>query len=398
MWHTQMDLQRAAGLPASEAEVDALYPPIPDERNGAATLLAATDAFRPMEAGWSFGMSALRMRAVFSHPNSEGQARAWREFIVQNEEAWNLLREADGFPDCRFALNRHALVAGQAQRICSKLAKLHDVPVAAMALAIYEGTPDAFVESARLALAISRSLEDLPILFVEMSRRELVDRVVTAIERAMEEGILEDRHLEALGEMLARIPARSLLRAALGAELFSILDAGRSKSLARTLARLHVDRYITTRLPWKLPKFITRGTRYGLTAIYRAAGLSYGSSAVLASTARTSMESFDLPLRKVPAYLESEVNTGSLIANVYGVNDLYSSSVFTPNDYVEDDYRRAGLRLNIAVARYRGAYGSTPENLDELVPEFLDALPNNPKSLLPIGMNHVRLDENVVAN
>ncbi len=239
------------------------------------------------------------------------------------------------------------------------------------ALAAEDGDIDRALVSCRAALAAGRSVGDEPILLALWVRCQCRRAAVQGLERALAQGTASPESLASLGQLIAAEDSEPILRRALRGERAAWCDVlGRIYSGELALS----DFGSTTKssLSWK--ESLLGWTNVRVMARF--------SQAVLLEVMTRMVDAADLPLaQQRAAYLQLDEEAGFL--KVSTPRAALAFVGIPPIVKVTDGYFRSLAELQVArvalaVERFRLTHGMWPARLDQLVPEFLNEVPEDP--------------------
>lgn len=373
----RLDKLRAAGQPVTWEEVLAAREQIPDEENSALILLEAFDhlveqrdeGYEPemiyeYEDAWPVGAR-----------HSERVQQLVRSYLTQNAEALRFIHEAGRFPRGKYPLTAradlygvefdHLLRVRQVVRLCVLDGTFH----AEMGDA--EGAASSLVAARRVIASIGDEPTELSVL-VRIGGECIWQ---SGLERSLELCEFPVEQLQMLREEIAREEDElSLELPLLGGRAFVVRALQQSP-----LAGLYVGqrRSILTTLHSMLPGWRDRNTRRYLELMNRAIMTCSVRPPQRLKEARALAQECD---NLSPRY-------GFARAVLGIVGTILQAEAMARG-------RLAAAHTALAVEEWRLKHGGWPASLDELVPEFLDALPDDPCSEGPLY--YVKADTSVL--
>ncbi len=375
LWDEQLRLHREAGLPTTVEDLEAMYPPIPDEQNGAIEFLAAADAAASMV--WDEPL--MDRLPIAGQVQVDGnrtlytgdQIAAMREYLSLNADALNLLHAGAAKPDAWYEQDFENIHSGAFLTKLGKMRSLARIAAVAVAVAAHDGDGDRVVEEARAGFALARSLQRIPDATPLMVSRALAGIVTQEFERAMRLGALEDRHLAALEAELASLGDYRLMRRGIkkwGADVVQSADSSMYSVLlgqefaSRVTPGIDVSKRVEESLE-TIGEFLVS-----------ASSFSRGITAASLQALRTWLDTYDMSPENVDAYIEQERNdhpyeTFLLTLIIPETSWMHPARHMMSQNYI--DLMRARLQIE----RYRLRHGDWPDTLNDLVPEFADAVP-----------------------
>ncbi len=364
---------RAAGQPVTWEDVLALRARIPEDENAA---LVLTDAFsrmaRPSNGNYESAVEDLWQRADLGRRPSEVMHELLRSRLEANAEALQLIHKAAGFEQGCFPLERATDPYATGFPHLSQLPHAEDL--CALQAQFYAAQSDG-----REAMRVLSDIHILPASLADAARdfeastRVTVDSMwLEAIERTLalcrppSEGLQRLRRRLACEEAQLNLASAFYGERAAGHWVFS--------SPAATAQQIGVWSGASPQTAWRFARII------------RAAPGLVGRDAVffLATMDRAASVA-NLPLRRHPpegAKLSRDVSEA---LSKPGYAHLISSLVMPSvgRAFEEEVNVRARLRVActvLAVEEWRARHGAWPESLGQLVPDLLDAVPEDPFS------------------
>ena len=343
---TELAKLRAAGYPTTLAELDAWYP-MPSGANAADVYMEAFDTCvedEELEAllpGFSTGPDW----PAPGEPLPAEMLAAIDAYLAKNAEALALLAAAATIPECRYPVD---LSAGYAV-VLPHIGFLGWGPQLLALQAVVQvqrGEHNQSVDSALAILAAAGSVHGEPKLISHLVGLRGTRSAVRAVEQILGRGSLTDRQLARLSEAFvdaidrAGIPRAMVGERACWLGTFDAVVAEHSGAIFRRAA--------------------------GLSDAERLAYLALMDEMIKkAEDPSGHTVDIDAMVAALPPYC--------LIADisVSGVNPALRTELHT-------DAAVQTLLVGLAAKRYQLAHGKLPEDLDDLAPEYLDAVPIDP--------------------
>lgn len=353
---------RAAGYPATSAELNQWYA-YPDNDENAADVFALANDFH---VSWSenrcrnlpvFGDIDLPKRA---EPLSDEMANAITEYLADNSESLALLHEGAAMDHCRYPIDFTQdsfmpLNHWGGSRIAVALLQLEAL--------LYIERADSRGVSGALAtgFGVAASLENEPLIVSHLCRQACQSLTLTALERALNRIQLTDEHLRQLGQVLLDAEAseeRSLLRALVG-ERCVMSD---------------VIRY-----PKPGVFECTCGSRAPLARVYQIVGFAESEALLYIDLLTQYIQVMQLPPhQRHQAALALDHESADVSESRILLREAQPSLAKFFATHVKNLAELRTARVALAVERYRLHSGDLPGALDELVPEYLSAVPLDP--------------------
>jgi hypothetical protein len=371
-----LDAIRAQGYPVTLEELDAWYEVPPEGENAAGVLLDAYACSMPLPRELSDAVSRLFQGKLVgrTEPLPEHVRTLMVEYAAANETAFELLYQAGGMTRARWpiqcrdgfgmALPHHGLVWS-----CCHLLEIQAL------LSAQAGDADGAHRAMRASFGVAETLAKEPVSSTQRMRAGSLRTGVAGLERVLNHAALGEMHLT---DLSARLEA--------------------AENLDSALRGIVGDRCMTVALarpePGTEPFDLSgqQGFGPGVSVRYRLlVTLLYSPSGLADHDLLKSLETVDLIIRALalplPARRDELARLPSLSAETHPLN-LSHHMVWRAAQVMFESRRATAYlrtaRLALAVERYRLAHGSLPETADELVPDFIDALPLDPYSDSPI--------------
>lgn len=398
------------GGPWSLAE--AVPPAVPDASNAWALLATITNQLTSPPAvrapSLGAGYTAPGMMRSWKEPldwtNEAGNRAGWpglRTELEQHGPDWDVLRSALALPDCQYPLTYtngffevfHDMgVSLQAGRWLS----------AAGSLAVHEGrTADAFAFTEDL-LRLAWHQRRQTTLLGQMSRAATLTQAATLTAHLVFEGGGTDAQLRGLHDAWAPLEPLADLGSALRLERATTVDhfrilltdgSRREEAIGwfvetpKVLGREPAPRWLQAiRSHLQIPLWrvmwhehdLARSLSYWnrLTSAYQTAVASSWSQAAY------QIYACDVATGGINVEGYEDVSPPGIADKVRCLFSTGGEKLFLPSSYIERSFRMEAMRnlsiAAIAAARFRLAKGDWPEELQELVPDFLPAVPRDP--------------------
>lgn len=354
----------ARGLPTTGQEANDYYPSVPDSENAAVKM---ADAFAAL-ANYPDSRSNEISRIKFvSHTNvfSAEQRELLAGYCALNSNTLALAAEAGQLPHGRYPMD----LSWGANTLLPHLAKLRKLAL----LAEFHSAlnPDASVRDITTILGMAGTLDAEPVVISKLVRGALLNIAGVSLERRLEQGNMEDSQLKTLaGLFAASTKTNQMVQGLIGErammayyfrmsvvdfqKLANNDDAPEVKSGPPTPGRRSVF--------WAVTGFFDRDLRFYLE--------SMESNIVLAAT--------------YPKNVAQITNAELQIEQTSRRNYYIFSSLLLPS-LTAGNFKEANnvafmrsAQTALAVERFRLASGHLPQTLDELMPRFLPAIPEDP--------------------
>ena len=368
--NVKLQVIRAAGLPTSGAELNAYYPAVPDNENAA---LVMTQAFALLH---NFPDRRSNEIANFKIPLrgqvlTDEQKQLLGDYIAVNADALTKDAEAIKLPNSRYSIDFspgfNTLLAHLGQ--IKKLALLSEYK--ALLATNSDQLMDADASVANI-LGTARTLDEEPTLISQLVRFALDNIAVTTLEHRLNAGSLNEVELSNLSGAFARQENTNLItRALVGERAMAIPCFRMSLAEIRKLSQNDEDGKNPPAgppLPGPQP------------VLFQVTGFLERDLHVYLQAMETNIFFAKLP----PPQNFVITNVSHKMAEDALAHYCILSAMFLPGlsgaiMREADNFARLRLATTaIAVERFRLAHGQLPENLNDLVPQFLSEIPADP--------------------
>ena len=358
----RIDAIRAAGYPATPAELDAWYTIPASVENGADYIVDAFSWYQKLLGAADQDLAQKVYSAELparTEPVDETTKNLIAQHISDNQRALELLHKGAAAEHSRypvdFTAGFDALMPYLSEiRDSARLLKLEAV------LHAENGEPQLATDSVICGFGLARSLAKEPMLVSQLVRIACQALAISALEQVINRTKLTDQQLAELGNCIAN------------AEDLSDMSTG---FVGERCMGISI---------FKEPESIGPGVVGGMPAgpllsLYRATGLADKSALLYLDFMDDYIRIFQLPLH------EREKEADEIAAKVEATPKIYillhtfmpAFSRVTTIDIRSIAQLRTG-RAGLAIQRYRLAAGKLPDALADLVPTYLDAVPSDP--------------------
>lgn len=368
---------RAAGLPASGEEADAYYTAVPDNENAAVKMAEAFGLMTNYPDGRSNTVASIRFSDRRSSPTSE-QLELLAGYCAMNSNALTQAGEAVKFPHSRYPIH----LSWGAYTLLPHLAKLKQLSL----IAEYQSLLDEKNATAGVSTIIGMActLDTEPIIISKLVRIALLNIAVITLERRLNSGSPTDEEMKHLGELFAESAKTNQIANGLIGERAVFMQYFRMSSAEiQRLANSGEDNSSEQTGPpspgpepffFKLTGLFEREQRFYLQSMGKFISLAEGG----------------------PRNLSLITNFQEQIWQPIGRNHYIILSMLMPavgNASIKEAKGLAQVRTAqaaLAVERFRLAHAKLPENLNELVPQFLPAVPDDPFDGQPLRYHRLQ--------
>ena len=357
---------RDAGLPTSGAELSAYYPTVPENENAALVMIQAFALLRNYPDNRSNEVERFKIPPRGQSLNA-AQKQLLVGYVEMNSNALVKVREAVKFPKSRYPVD----LTPNADALLPHLPKLQKISAIAsfatrLALQTQDGKQAA--DLILLQIALSHTLNAEPLLISQMDRAKIVSSASQLVELGLNTTAFDEKTLLRFATDFGQIDKSD--RSAIGfigdqAMLLPCFQANWSEILRVVWGNSDLRPSLSTGI---------RGRFGWLTGLLDQDELFY------LQAMRTAINEAKLPfpagLSSYDEIYETAVK-GQQAGYILGPGFLNGMR----NTLPREAEIAAQIRLTItgvAIEYFRLAHGKFPENLDELVPQFLSAVPVDP--------------------
>jgi hypothetical protein len=366
----QLRVLQTAGFPTSGSELNAWYASVPDDLNAALVLTQAFALLRVYPDRRSNDVARFK-----SPPRGQALTSEQRELLAGhvelNAEALAKGREALVRPKSRYPVD----FSPGFDADLSHLGKLRSLAQAAhydAMLAIDSGNIHAAAISITDMLGLARTLEDEPALISQLVRLAIIRMAVATVERALAIGEFSDADLSRLRGAFAALQQGDLIARALVGER------------AMTIPRFRMSRAEMNRLAKPTdeePEGSNGAPVPGPAQVFfRATGFFERDLSFYLRSMETNITLASLPPPRRLAVTNLLAQQDREARRRYYI---FSGLFLPPCDRaivreIESFARARVAETALAVERFRRESGRLPQQLIELVPRFLTAVPADP--------------------
>ena len=358
----RIDAIRAAGYPATCAELDAWYTIPASAENGADYIVDALSWYQkslsPADPDLAQKVYNAELPARTA-PLDEAAKSLIAQHISDNQQALKLLHKGAAAEHFRYPVD---FTAG----FDALMPDLSDIREAAMLLKLEavlhaeNGEPQLAADSVISGFGLARSLAKEPVLVSQLVRIAGQALAVSTLEQVINRTELTDRQLAELGKCIAN------------AEDLSDMSVGFVGERCMGISFFNEPKSVDPGLTGGAPAV-------PLLSLYKATGLVDKSALLYLDFMDDYMRLFQVPPH------EREKEADAIEAKVEATPKIYILlHIFMPalGRVTTLDVRgiaqlRTG-RVGLAIQRYRLAEGKLPDALTDLVPGYLDAVPKDP--------------------
>jgi hypothetical protein len=368
--NTRLDAIRADGYPATCAELDAWYT-IPESAENAADNL--TNAFSHLhkldheEAKFMpvIGVVSFAEFPARTEPLSEETKALITEYLADNQQALELLHKGAAIEHSRYPIDLskgfEAVIPDLSDiRESAKLLKLEAI------LHAENGKPQSAARSIKSTFGLARSLSKEPVLVSQLVRIACQALAVSTIEHSINRTEFSDEQLADLSQTLvnAEDPC-AMTRAFVGERCIG----------------LSIFKMPAAQIPPVLDMASNRPHPLGALAIslYRFAGLADMDAIIYLDLMNDYVKALKLSPEQRREAADAAYARFDKTSRIHVISHIIMpalSSCTTIDVRIAAQLRTA--QVGLAIESYRLVAGKLPDNLAELIPTYLDAVPKDP--------------------
>jgi hypothetical protein len=377
---------RAAGLPTSGAELNAYYPAVPDNENAALVMTQAFALMQNYPDDRSNGVANFKIPPRRQSLAAE-QKQLLSGYVEMNSAALDKMREAIELPESRYPVD-YTPGPGTFLLHLGKLKRLAIIVSYKSFLASESDDTTNAVAEIKNMVAMAQTLDQEPDMIAQLVRIALIAIAENSLVHCLNVNSLNESELAGLASAFSQAEKTNLMRQALLGELaintpvFQLVGS-RSKSAVELVEGAQQVGGFSTHA---LDSWLIHEPR-----LFRGIGFWDRDLLYYLNVMETNiaLDSFAPPQNLAAAdnfkKAEKEVEQNHYYLSKLFVKGLSSIVTKEVNNYA---YLRTSITA-IAVERFRLAHGRLPENLNELVPQFLSTVPVDPFDGQPLRYHHL---------
>jgi hypothetical protein len=370
---------RAAGLPTNGKELNAYYPAVPDNENAALVMTQAFALMRNYPDRRSNEIDQIQsFPARWQHPTNE-QIQLLTGCVEMNSNALAKMAEALKLPKSRYPVD----FSPGFETLLPHLDKVKELALLSeyrAVLAIDSGQPTNADASVKDIFGMARTLDEEPSLISQLVRFSLVRIGIVTLKDRFNAGRLSDAELTDFADVFGPQKETNFIARGLIGERAMAVSVFRA-SFAKT------KQWLTDlEGPQDQPSAPQRPSLFLKTTGIFERDLLFYLGALKADISFASLP---------PPQSLAVTNVSNKMAEAARKHFCILSAMILPavsSSLIREADGFARIRLAttaIAVERFRLARGRLPENLNELVPQFLSAMPADPFSGQPLRYYHL---------
>jgi hypothetical protein len=363
--YARLDAIRAAGYPATCAELDAWYKIPESAENAAEVFIDSFSHYNKWEEDQKrkllpiVGAAELPLR---TEPLTEETKALITQYLADNRQALELLHKGAAIEHSRYPIDLskgfETLMPDLSNiREGARMLKLDAI------LYAENDKPESAVRSITSTFGLARSLSKDPILVSQLVRIACEGLALSALEHCINRTGFTDKQLVDLSQTLVNAEDPCAMSRAFAGERCAGVSILKEPS------------------PQILQLVNGGSSRLGVVAIalYKFAGLADMDAIVYLDIMNDYMKAIQLPPQQRREAVEAVDSTFDKTSRIHILLHIMMpalSRVTTISVRIIAHLRTA--RAGLAIERYRLASGELPDTLEELVPTYLEAVPKDP--------------------
>ncbi len=359
---TRIESIRAAGYPVTVEELDKWYSIPEDAENAAYIIMDAFSYYQDwdkdvMESLPLVGKEKLPPR---TQPLTDETKTLIAQYLSDNKKAVELLHEAASFEHSRYPIDL-SLGAGVRLDHLGEIRKGVRLLSLEVMLHSDNNQPQLAARSIISMLGVANSLKDEPLNVSQLARRGCQGLGISILERAVNRTEFTDEQFLEFSNVIAK------------SEDFSSVSRAFAGQRCNILSLMQMSGTV-------IPEIAGPGIPPApVLELYKALGLADLDAITCIDFTNDYIEAAQLPLNQSHKAAEGIKNRFQRLSKIHLLTHILMSSFSRIIDIHLRNIahlRAAGVAL--AIERYRLAEGRLPETLTDLVPAYLEAVPDDP--------------------
>ena len=358
---TRIDAIRAAGYPVTCAELDQWYKIPPNVENAAYTIIDAFSYFNQWDREKSKSLPVVGKAELPDHaePLAEELKTLIAQYVADNNEALELLHAGAAMEHSRYPIDLSAGFETNVPNLSELRGTVFLLKLEAI-LHAENGDSKSAVRSVKSCFGIARSLAKEPITISQLVRAACQNVAATTIEYCVNRIEFTDEQLAELIEYIQNSDHNTDMSSAfVGERCFGI-------SFFKAPGSVNPD--LIGGVPFR-----------PLLALYKAVGMADSDAIIYLDLMEEYMKLYQLPLhqrQEAAKAVEARFQSTSRVHVLFYVMMPALARITTID--TRNIAQLLTARVGLAIERYRLAAGKLPDTLNDLVPDYLDAVPKDP--------------------
>lgn len=359
------DKIRAEGYPATYSELNEWYS-VPDgEQNAADAMQEAFNYFVEWEAEKRELLPVLGLKNfAVGEPYEPNTLQLAEECLAKNQQTLDLLNAAAKIKHCRYpadleiglnCLLPHLAPLKKAMQLLAIQAYIH----------AEKAQPDKAIDIIETMEAISHSISKEPAIISQLVHIACNAITITAAERVISRCELSDIQLDRIADIIEKIQTHSSM---------SVGYVGERCHMMSMLENGDLIKYAEGEI-WITAAFIAM----------QVTGMAHNDLVINADLMTEVLNAADQPLDKQLKIAESIRTKSDSLGPIHLVSHMTMTSISRIVELgIMHKVQLSVAQTGIAVQRWKIKHGKNPENLNQLVGEYLENLPTDPYDGKPL--------------
>jgi hypothetical protein len=357
----RIDAIREAGYPVTCVELDQWYKIPPNVENAAYTIIDAFSYFNQWDREKSKSLPVVGKAELPDHaePLAEELKTLIAQYVADNNEALELLHAGAAMEHSRYPIDLSAGFETNVPNLSELRGTVFLLKLEAILHAENGGSKSA-IRSVKSCFGIARSLAKEPITISQLVRSACQNVAATTIEYCVNRIKFTDEQLAELIEYIQNSDHNTDMSCAFVGE--------RCFGISFFMAPGSVDPGLMGGVPFR-----------PLLALYKAVGMADSDAIIYLDLMEEYMKIYQLPLHQrqdAAKAVEARFQSTSKVHVLFYVMMPALARITTID--TRNIAQLLTARIGLAIERYRLAAGKLPDTLNDLVPDYLDAVPKDP--------------------
>jgi len=370
---SKFDEIKVSGYPTTPTELNSFYKAVPSDKNAALVMTQAFALIRQFPDKRSNDISQLE--PILKSPHQVEEEALIRQYVEMNRVAMDKACEALKLPECRYPIDFS---------FGPNTTFPHLVPLKSLArLFIYKPQLESNEKAAReltnsifLTLQLAHTLDNEPAVISQLVRFSIISMTWRELEWGLEHLKLNDDDLKSIGAYQSAIRLDKMRNAFAGDRAFLLPSFRLSFKEVDYLGKQQKENMTNSSLVFKCSPW----TVIGITGFLER-DLSYFLDCMATNISIIQLPARErLQLSNVNEELVAKGRDRYFIMSTHLLPSLSRISV----KITENEVRMQLAQTAIAVERFRLAHDRLPASLSEMVPQYLESVPEDPFDGHPI--------------
>ena len=377
---------RAAGLPTDGKELNAYYPAVPDNENAALVMTQAFALMHNYPDSRSNETAYLKFLPRDQRLTAE-QKQVFASYVEMNSAALAKMRESIKLPESRYPVD-YTPGPGTLLPHLGNLHNLAEIVRYESLLASESGDTTNALAAIENFVGMAQTLDQEPDIIAQLVRISLIAIAKNSLEHCLNINSLNESELVGLASTFSSAEKTNLMARALTgdrADHVPVFQLARSKS-KNAVELVEGAQQVGGFSTRALDAWLIREPRF-----FRAIGFWDRDFCYFLDVMETNIALDSIaPPRSLAAADNFEKANQEMERKHYYLSKLFVTAL--SKTVIKEASNIAILRTTIAaiaIERFRLARGQLPENLSELVPQFLPTVPSDPFAGAPLRYHRI---------